>query len=106
MDESLRAVYHALAYRQKISYNLVLVYDAGPNVQLLEVLQQLQARFEFTLVVNEENLGFVATCNKGMRVNPHNDVVLLNADAYVYNGWLDNLADVAYREDDIVRSRL
>ncbi|MCW8926570.1 MAG: glycosyltransferase family 2 protein [Xanthomonadales bacterium] len=40
---------------------------------------------------NDQNMGFVATANRGLRV-AHTDVVLLNSDTRVSTGWLENLA--------------
>lgn len=42
------------------------------------------------LLTNEENLGFVATANRGMRL-AKTDVVLLNSDTEVTVGWLECL---------------
>ena len=39
------------------------------------------------LITNSQYLGFVASVNEGMRSAGTNDVVLLNSDTMVPNGW-------------------
>ena len=52
-----------------------------------------------TLLENQSNLGFVATANRGMRLHPERDVVLLNSDTVVANDWLDRLRECAWRDE-------
>jgi GT2 family glycosyltransferase len=47
-----------------------------------------------------ENLGFVATVNRGMALSQDNDVLLLNSDTEVANDWLDRLQRAAYSAAD------
>lgn len=50
---------------------------------------------------NSENLGFTKTINRGMtHVAPH-DVVILNSDTVVTEGWLENLTQAAYSKPNI-----
>jgi hypothetical protein len=44
------------------------------------------------LIENAENKGFVGSANSGLFLNDDRDVVLLNADTLVFDGWLDRLA--------------
>ena len=80
---------------------LVVIHDAGPDLALKADLQALEAKHGFTLIENEANLGFVATVNKGMRLHPLRDVVLLNADTVVPRGWLQRLRAAALSAPDI-----
>lgn len=50
------------------------------------------------VVRNEENLGFVGTCNRGMRLAAPHDVVLLNSDTEVTPRWLDKMQQAAYAD--------
>ena len=54
-----------------------------------------------TLLENTENLGFVATVNRGMALNDDNDVLLLNSDAEVANDWLDRIQRAAYSQPHV-----
>lgn len=62
----------------------------------LETLVADDGRFE--LVRNEENLGFVANCNRGFTMCSGDYVVLLNSDTVVAPEWLERM--VACAESD------
>lgn len=100
-EETLRCIHSVLLHPQKTSFELIVIYDAGPDAQLQSDLEALAARGLFTYLVNDKNLGFVRTVNRGMRLHPGRDVVLLNADAEPFNDWLDRLCAAAIREDRV-----
>lgn len=77
---------------------LLAIDDCSPDAGMHDALQQLAARWPDTMEVmaNEQNLGFVATVNRGMRHFPDHDVVLLNSDVILPEGWLARLQDDAY----------
>jgi len=52
------------------------------------------------LLTHDTNRGFVATANHGMRM-ADSDVVLLNSDTEVTNGWLQNLANCLGSDNSI-----
>lgn len=100
-QETLRCIHSALSLPQKTAFELIVIHDAGPEPELAAMLARLAARGLFTYLENTENLGFVRTVNRGMRLHPSRDVVLLNADAQPYNDWLDRLRAAAYRDDRV-----
>ncbi len=51
--------------------------------------------FPVVVVTNPENRGFPAACNQGLRAARGDHLVLLNNDAVVTDGWLDQLAALA-----------
>ncbi len=75
----------------ELAYELVVVDDAGPEPEVGELLDELAAAGRITLLRNPSNLGFVASCNRGMALHPQRDVVLLNSDTEVADHWLDRL---------------
>ncbi|POZ51990.1 glycosyltransferase [Methylovulum psychrotolerans] len=95
--ETLRCLYSALAVTYDVPFELVVINDASPDEELSADLQRLADKGLFTLLVNEENLGFVQTVNRGMKLHPQRHVVLLNSDTEVYDGWLDRLHKAAHR---------
>jgi GT2 family glycosyltransferase len=95
--ETLRCLHSVLAASCSTSFELVVIDDAGPDAELTEDLERLSSRGLFTLLSNRQNLGFVRTVNRGMALHPQRDVVLLNADAEVFDGWLDRLRQTAQR---------
>ncbi|MEM1412055.1 MAG: glycosyltransferase [Pseudomonadota bacterium] len=93
--DGLEAVQRCLASVRSASnetpMELVVINDASPNPAVGKWLTPLAERGAITLLENEHNLGFVATVNRGMRLHPDRDVVLLNSDTEVAGNWLDRL---------------
>lgn len=89
--ETLNCLYSVLSASCDISFELVVINDASPDTELVEEIEKLADRGLLTLVHNSNNLGFVATVNKGMLLHLDRDVVLLNSDTEVYDEWLDRL---------------
>ena len=88
-----------LAHSCRTPMRLVIINDAGPEPEMTSWLRTLGKRDERILLLeNEQNLGFVATVNRGMALSDENDVVLLNSDAEVANDWLDRLVHIAYSD--------
>lgn len=82
--------------------HLILIDDKSPDSRVLPLLKEYKEKNKgkITLLRNDENLGFVATVNKGMKYSK-NDVLLLNSDAVVTEGWLDKLIKCGMRDKRI-----
>ncbi len=91
-----------LKYTDFKKAHLILIDDKSPDSRVLPLLKKYKKENDtkITLLVNRNNLGFVATVNKGMR-HSKNDVLLLNSDAVVTEGWLDKIMDCGERDDKI-----
>jgi O-antigen biosynthesis protein len=96
--ETLRTIHSVLAAPQRTAYRLVVIDDCSPDIALSDALHGLAKRGLIELHKNEQNLGFVATCNRGILLRSDRDVVLLNADTEVYNDWLDRLRAAVLRD--------
>jgi GT2 family glycosyltransferase len=75
--------------------HLIVVDDASDPVTaagLRTIVGAAAHSHDATLLVNERNLGFLATANRGMRAGANGWLVLLNSDTLVTPGWLDGLA--------------
>lgn len=83
------------------AYELIVIDDCSPEASVSDYLAACAAQGKFTLLVNEENLGFVATVNRGMALHPERDVLLLNSDTIVANDWLDRITRAAYADDKV-----
>jgi len=90
-----------LANRDAGAIEVVVVDDATPEPALAEYLDGLSRSGAITLLRNETNSGFVETANRGMSLHRDRDVVLLNSDTEVAEGWLERLAACVYREPDV-----
>lgn len=97
LDDTRRCLESVLAAQCRTPWRLIVIDDASPEPELSAWLREFAARdARIQLLVNEENLGFVATVNRGMRESAENDVLLLNSDTEVAAGWLDRLRAAAY----------
>lgn len=101
LEESLRCIGSVLETVPAGQGSLIVVNDASPDPELGSRLRELAAAGRITLIVNDRNLGFPGAANRGMRVHPERDVVLLNADCEVYGDWLERLRAAAYSGADV-----
>jgi GT2 family glycosyltransferase len=83
--------------REKV--HVIVSDDATPDP---EHRARLRAVPGIQLVESEENRGFAANANRGLRAaDPAHDVVLLNADVEACEHWLEALQFGAYAGEDI-----
>jgi GT2 family glycosyltransferase len=99
--ETLRSIHRVLSAENRTEFELVVVNDASEDPGIPAALMELSERGMLTLLTNDRNLGFVASCNRGASLHPSRDFVLLNADTEVFGDWLDRLRAVADRARDI-----
>ncbi len=81
--------------------SIIVINDSSPEAELSAFCSGLAARVGFRLVLNEGNLGFVKTANRGIALDSDADVVLLNSDTIVSSDWLQRMQSCAYREESI-----
>lgn len=84
-----------------VPFELIVVDDASPDAKLAHDLRILAEAGLITLVVNERNLGFVQTANRGLLLHRDRDIVLLNSDTCVFDGWLSRLMAALYSANDV-----
>jgi len=87
-----------LAARLQTPHEIVAIDDASPEPAISAWLRVLASEGRVTLIAHAANRGFVATANEGMALHADRDVVLLNSDTEVADGWLDRLAAHAARD--------
>lgn len=78
-----------------------LVDDASSDEALIEALTEFIDEQQVFCIHHPFNKGFPAAVNSGMAAWPGYDVVLLNSDVVVGNGWLETLAHAAYQDENI-----
>lgn len=100
LAELERCLDSLLRYAQQTQYQIVVIDDASTDAAVAPFLREFKARHpQVELLENARNLGFVGTVNRGMRLHPERDLVLVNSDVEVANDWLDRLSACAYREE-------
>lgn len=89
--ETMRCLYSVINEEQRTPFRVLVINDRSPEEELTSALRMLERRGWIVLIENESNLGFVLSCNRGMRANPERDVILLNSDTEVYSDWIDRI---------------
>ena len=82
-------------------HEVICILDNPDDRHMIDEVLRFAARRDMTVLINERNAGFVKSANRGMRLHPDRDVVLLNADTVVHHDWLDRLAAAARSSPDI-----
>ena len=99
--ETLSCLWSVFGTLPKEQASLTVVDDASPEPQLSAALRKMANAGHITLLRNPTNLGFPGAANRGMRLFPDRDVILLNADTEVFDGWVERLAAAAYVDEHI-----
>jgi len=98
---ALRAIDSVLRAAVTLPFELTVVDDASSDRTLARELEALANAGLIRLLVNERNLGFAASANRGFELHRERDVVLLNSDTCVFDNWLDRLLSVLHAASDI-----
>lgn len=94
--ETLNTLLHVLRARTDAVMQIIAVNDQSPDSGLIADLCTLESRGLISLVHQGRNLGFVNAINRGMQQHPSRDVIWLNSDTEVFDGWADRLRGAAY----------
>ncbi|WP_227322239.1 glycosyltransferase [Acidisoma silvae] len=75
------------------SVEILAVVDDSPDHELVARLKKLGQSRKITLILKPRNEGFPATANVGLRaaIDRGRDVILLNSDTIVTDGWIERL---------------
>jgi GT2 family glycosyltransferase/glycosyltransferase involved in cell wall biosynthesis len=92
----VRACIESVLAATRSGYRLILIDDGSSDPEVAAFFAELERRElpHVTLLRNDRNMGFTATANRAMTLS-RQDVVLLNSDTEVSDGWLDALARCA-----------
>ncbi len=84
-----------------VPFKVTVVLDNPSDAKLAKFIDGLEPDARVTIIRNIENIGFTASVNRALDTNEGEDVVLLNADTVVPNGWLERLKRAALSAPDI-----
>jgi GT2 family glycosyltransferase len=98
--ECLKSLFEA---RNDIAADVFIVNDCTPDPEVAAVLAAFEAQTpkDTVFVHRTANGGFSEAVNTGMTCAGELDVVLLNADTVVTDGWLDRIVDAADSDERI-----
>jgi len=98
---TLKLMDSLLKHKSKSLNKIYIIDDKGKNRKIAkQVKDKVNENSVFKYLENEENRGFVYTCNKGMNLSK-NDIILLNSDTLVTKNWLEKLKRIAYEDKEI-----
>lgn len=85
-------------------HTVMFVNDCGPEADAIEMKlkKAIKGAKNFHYFRNEQNLGFLKNCNNAVfhLDTTDNDILLLNSDTEVTEGFLEELLDVLYSSDN------
>lgn len=99
-DDFLMCLYSLFKYQD--IYQIILLDDCSTDTRMKDLLQTLKAHKQerFRIEASPQNLGYLKTINKGMRI-AKNDVILLNTDTIVTSRWAWKMRACAYSNERI-----
>lgn len=96
--QTVRCLESVFASRNRTPHEIIVIDDASGDDALSRRLETWADEGLMTLLVNEKNLGFPATVNRGIGLHPDRDVLLLNSDTLVHGNWIDRLRRSTMRD--------
>lgn len=89
-------------FKHQDIFSIILIDDCSTDKRVKELLRTLREHEceRFRIIENEENVGYVKTVNKGMKMSK-NDILLLNTDTIVTKGFGRKMRACAYSHDSI-----
>ncbi len=71
----------------------VIVVDDGSGDNSVKILKELKNKYEFKLIENKNNIGFIKTCNKAVKLAKGELFLLLNTDVIPQKGFLKSVLE-------------
>lgn len=84
-------------YTEDGTYEIIVVDNNSTD----ETVEWLSQQNDLRVIFNDSNLGFPKGCNQGIEIALGKQILLLNNDTIVTEGWLENLNSALYSNDYI-----
>jgi GT2 family glycosyltransferase len=99
---SLKDCIESLMQYVSSNHTVILANDCGPEADMIEanIKSLIKNQKNFRYHRNKKNLGFVQNCNNAVLTidKTDNDILLLNSDTIVTEGFLEEMQEVLYAE--------
>lgn len=92
LNETENCIKSVVKSRNDMLFNITIINDDSPDENMQSMLEKYAELYNIRLLVNKENLGFVGTVNRGMKINLDHDIILLNSDTVVPDFWVDKIS--------------
>lgn len=97
---TIKCLESIVKYKSESLNKVYVIDDQGPNRDTAKLVEDFTKDYDWIeYIQNEENKGFVYTCNRGMSELSDNDVILLNTDTEVTKNWIEKLKQVGYQNE-------
>lgn len=100
--ETIQCLNSIFTAKNNTSINLLIINDFSPNQIINDYLKTITSikNIQIKVIYRTNNGGFSSSVNIGLALSK-NDVIILNSDTVVSNGWVDKLMKVADSQQDI-----
>jgi GT2 family glycosyltransferase len=93
--EFLKRLLPSIANQTFDDYEVIIIDDSSPDRSVLEYIKDfVRERKNMSLIENAENLGFVKTCNKGIRLASGDYICLLTNDTELESNFLERNVEI------------
>ena len=101
--ETAECIQSVLSAQNAMRWRVIVINDCSPDPLIDDLLRSLEEKGRNDLIVihRTKNGGFSEAVNLGMIAAGDRDVILLNADTVVQDGWIDRLAAAAESDSRI-----
>ena len=100
--EYLKRLLLSIANQTFDNYEVIIIDDATPDRSVLEYINTfIEDHGNMRLVENGENLGFVKTCNEGIRLADGEYICLLNQDTEVKSNFVERNVEILDADSSI-----
>lgn len=100
VQETINCISSVIHAKNQAPFRVIVINDCSPDLEMKNELSKFKDYVNIEILNNEANLGFVGTVNRGMLVAEAHDVILLNSDTIVADGWLDAILQEAYSSNN------
>nr|WP_301287256.1 glycosyltransferase [Sphingobium sp. OAS761] len=95
--EAVERCLNSVLARTDLTRNRVLmINDGSSDARVQPLLDRFARNPGFHLLVNPQNMGYTRTINRGIKWAGDDDILLLNSDTIVHDGWIEGMQKVAF----------
>ncbi len=98
----LQPLFDSILKNTDIPYRLIVINDKSTDQHVLPYLsKQSKKHNQFVLIENSENIGFIRTVNKAVKLIESDFFVLLNSDVEVPKNWLSRMINPLISDENL-----
>ncbi|NWK94269.1 hypothetical protein DM806_00860 [Sphingobium lactosutens] len=94
-DAVERCLNSVLAKTDLSANRVLMINDGSSDERILPMLEAFARNPGFHLLVNPRNMGYTRTINRGIDWADKDDILLLNSDTIVHDGWIEGMQKIA-----------